>query len=238
MIKIENIETSGWEAAIRRLYRNKGVYFRPPTSYEGWVQSKGKNIYCGTYSTKQEAYENVVKIKCELFKKYVSRYETNINKIVESTIEGYFVSPSGNVYNRHGVRMKGAIDRCGYRHINLNKKSVNVHRLIAETFIPNPNNLSCVNHKDGNKLNNCVENLEWCTYSENTIHSYAHNLQKVASGEEHRNHKLDWDKVKYIRQFYKKRDKQFGATALAKKFNVSRSTVLSVIHNESWRENN
>lgn len=48
------------------------------------------------------------------------------------------------------------------------KKSVRIHRLVAEAFIPNPNNYPCVNHKDLNKQNNCVDNLEWCTFSHNT----------------------------------------------------------------------
>ena len=47
------------------------------------------------------------------------------------------------------------------------KRKFQVHRLVAETFIPNPENLPCVNHKDENKLNNCVSNLEWCTYQYN-----------------------------------------------------------------------
>lgn len=48
------------------------------------------------------------------------------------------------------------------------KKSIRIHRLVAEAFIPNPNNYPCVNHKDMNKQNNHVDNLEWCTYSHNT----------------------------------------------------------------------
>jgi hypothetical protein len=54
-----------------------------------------------------------------------------------------------------------------------------IHRLLAETFIPNPDNKPCVNHIDGNKLNNTVDNLEWCTYSENHLHAYKNNLMKA-----------------------------------------------------------
>ena len=48
------------------------------------------------------------------------------------------------------------------------KRPTRIHREVAKTFIPNPNNYPCVNHKDLNKQNNCVDNLEWCTYSHNT----------------------------------------------------------------------
>lgn len=51
-------------------------------------------------------------------------------------------------------------------------KAFFLHRLAAQAFIPNPNNLPQVNHIDGNKSNNCIDNLEWCTNRENVIHSY------------------------------------------------------------------
>lgn len=82
-----------------------------------------------------------------------------------------------NGYRKHRSRiMKAKTDNHGYFRIGLTKdkkqKFYFVHRLVAETFIPNHNNYPVVNHIDGNKKNNYVQNLEWCTYQENTIHAF------------------------------------------------------------------
>lgn len=84
----------------------------------------------------------------------------------------YEVSNIGNVRNsRTGNFIKGNISRDGYVKLNLycgdNRYTKLVHRLVAEVFIPNPNNLPQVDHKDGNKTNNHVSNLRWVTASEN-----------------------------------------------------------------------
>ena len=76
----------------------------------------------------------------------------------------------------------------GYKSVNLcisNKaKSYSVHRLIAEAFIPNIENKPTVNHKDGDKANNSVDNLEWATYSENNKHAHDSKLNIAKKGEE------------------------------------------------------
>lgn len=178
MIKLENTEVFNFENAIRGMYDGKGVRKVYPSSYEAYVSTHGAFLSCGTYATEEEARNAVIITKIKLFEASVISHGDNISEIAESVEKGYFASPKGNIYNRHGHIMVGAIDRNGYRHCILNKHNCNVHRIIAETFIPNPDNLPCVNHKDGNKLNNSVENLEWCTHSENTIHSFKKGLQK------------------------------------------------------------
>jgi len=59
---------------------------------------------------------------------------------------------------------------------NRTKKSCYVYRLVALAFLPNPENKPCINHKDGNKANDCLENLEWCTYAENMEHAKINGL--------------------------------------------------------------
>lgn len=74
----------------------------------------------------------------------------------------------------------------GYQIISLRihpqKYFLSIHRLVAETFIPNPNNYPCVNHKDNNPSNNCVNNLEWCTQSYNVQYAYKHGNAKPTAG--------------------------------------------------------
>jgi hypothetical protein len=89
----------------------------------------------------------------------------------------YTIDQSGLIYStRRKNPLVGKIDRYGYKVVLLcvsgNRKHITVHRLVALTFIPNPENKPTVNHKDGNKQNNCVDNLEWATFQENTKHSY------------------------------------------------------------------
>ena len=94
--------------------------------------------------------------------------------------DGYFISNLGNVYSENGhqrVQMRTWIDSRGnYESVYLScagkRKIFLVHRLVAMAFIPNPNNLPEVNHKDKNKKNNVVTNLEWCTRKENLKDSY------------------------------------------------------------------
>ena len=88
--------------------------------------------------------------------------------------------------------LKGSTTKKGYRSVELNGKAYPIHRLVAMAFIPNPYGKPQVNHIDGDKLNNCVSNLEWCTNEENMKHAYATGLQFNDFGENARNFKYKY----------------------------------------------
>lgn len=87
----------------------------------------------------------------------------------------YFNHKNNKAYTRNRL-LKPIINEKGYARVDLfkNKKSkrVRIHRLVAETFIPNMYNLPEINHIDGNKQNNCIDNLEWCTHKHNMKEAY------------------------------------------------------------------
>ena len=93
----------------------------------------------------------------------------------------YFINQQGEVKNCKGRTILPHKHNLGYLRVGLKREAGRqlkkyVHVLVALTFIENPNNLPQVNHKDGNKKNNCVENLEWVSQSENIIHAIKNGL--------------------------------------------------------------
>jgi len=84
---------------------------------------------------------------------------------------GLGVSEDGQVFLPDGSIKHQYVGPCGYRNVKYKNKRYVVHRLVATAFIPNPDGKSDVNHKDGNKNNNSVDNLEWMTRTENLYHS-------------------------------------------------------------------
>jgi len=83
----------------------------------------------------------------------------------------YQISNLGNFKKGNKV-INGWIQNTGYKTVQINNKKYSIHRLVAEAFIPNPENKPQVNHIDGNKLNNNADNLEWCTCKENVQHAF------------------------------------------------------------------
>lgn len=111
--------------------------------------------------------------KCDKCKQEIEIDKPRSEQYQPVTLAGkeIFVSNYGNVI---GAKVYNGPD--GYPVVSFSIKGktqlYRVHRLVATIFIDNPKNKRCVNHKDGNRINNNVENLEWCTHSENNLHAY------------------------------------------------------------------
>lgn len=99
----------------------------------------------------------------------------------------YKIYPDGQIYSYYSNKFLSPNIIDGYKHVILTKdrktKNYLVHRLVAETFIPNVDNLPCVNHKDENPLNNSVNNLEWCSWKYNN--EYGTRLERVGKTQGH-----------------------------------------------------
>ena len=160
----------------------------------------------------------------------------------EIEISGYFISNLGRLKGRSGKIIKPYLNkRTGYLNICLKPngrsgkvKCVKIHRLVAKAFIDNPNNYSQVNHIDCNKENNIYTNLEWCAGKENVQHAFKHNLVTIYKGEDNPQAKLTNDQVKWIREHYIPRSRQFGTRALGRKFKVAHNTIIEILKNKTY----
>lgn len=105
---------------------------------------------------------------------------------INNELTTYFIEEDGRLFNQKTQHwLKGSV-KGGYRVYRINHKNKKydklAHRLVAEYFLDNKDNLPIVNHKDGNKLNNHVNNLEWITVQDNNIHAYETGLKRKDNG--------------------------------------------------------
>lgn len=137
----------------------------------------------------------------------------------------YEVSTHGRVRNMiTGYMLKPQLHDNKYYRVTLNKKHFKIHRLVAETFIPNSSNKPQINHKDGNKLNNYASNLEWCTNKENAIHAVKTGLIK----------RLNEDEV--ISIYYDCWIKRKPIYKIAKEYRVTKGTVSSIKYKSNYQD--
>lgn len=166
-------------------------------------------------------------------------------KDVKGWEEYYRVSSDGQIYSKHSNKIlkqftRGSRKDNKYLVVNLytrsNDKYVSVHRIVAEAFLENPKNLPCVNHKDGNKFNNNVSNLEWISYKDNNIHAIKTGLKRYKKGSANKNSKLSYQEVFDIKQQLILHDSVYGARPLALKYGVDHNVILDIFHNKKYQD--
>ncbi len=163
--------------------------------------------------------------------------------------ENYEVSNYGNVKSiDHFVRSKNNSKRVqkgrlltkpktvkGYLQVSLSNNGIRfntgVHRLVALAFIPNPENKPQVNHINGIKDDNSLENLEWCTNKENQIHAVKNNLCNPNLGEKHHNSKLTNEQVKNARRMFKL---GMDNITLSRLYNISAPAMSKILRNKTY----
>ena len=150
----------------------------------------------------------------------------------------YSVDDTGVIYTARRRGTSGGIlpqrlNSSGYYRVDLQdgnkKRSVFVHRIVAEAFIAMEPGRDFVNHKDGNKLNNHVDNLEWCTRSENINHAYKNGLMHEVhpSGEQHTNSKVTDEEAITIYQLYRT---GVSGIQIGKMFNVGKNVAYRIVN--------
>ena len=145
----------------------------------------------------------------------------------------------GHIYTRTFPEkiLKERNNKTDYITVGLNtnntSKTFRIHRLVAIHFIPNPENKPEVNHINGIKSDNRLENLEWCTSAENSKHALETELTKIQYGSETTNSKLTEKEVLEIRKL--KETTNMTSTEIGKLFGVNQPAISKIIHRKTWK---
>lgn len=146
----------------------------------------------------------------------------------------YKISSNGDVFGKNGKLMAKPISQ-GYERLTICYKGERlnkfVHVLVMETFVGKKPKGLVINHKDHNKQNNCIENLEYCTQSKNIKKVFINKIRNL-KGENNNNASLNKKKVKEIRGKYIPR--VYSIRKLAKEYGVSSSCIQNIVNNKNW----
>lgn len=146
----------------------------------------------------------------------------------------YIVTRSGDVYSywknhKKWKKQKLRENTNGYLRANIHSSDFYIHRLVAICYLENPNKYNEVNHKDGDKHNNCVENLEWCNRSQNNKHAFTTGLRsydelsRMAKMPKRKSRKITFSDAEEIRKIVGKTDKE-----IAEIYGISRGSVWQI----------
>ena len=281
MIKIENIDVYGFEAAIRGARNPMNSWDRMDSCYNNGEFEIGENDYkllknltiagpehrkwnrmvtvtmditapmywfseydtykVGTVANSTSKMHKLLSKPFEMsdfsfdhltgYKNEVKQFIPPIDELNEEWKDiqyGYKISNQGRVKNPQGKILGGSTHKDSYRFVTIKGKQIPIHRIVAENFIENKYDKPFVNHKDGNKMNNSVDNLEWVTQQENIQHSYKNKLQpsavKTYKG------KFTDEQRQQIKDEYNNTD--ISRRQLALKYNVSHTCICDIINDK------
>lgn len=137
--------------------------------------------------------------------------------------------------------LKNILGNHGYYRVTLCngiQKAFTLHRLLALAFLPNPFKYPCINHKNGVKTDNRLENLEWCSYSHNQSHAIRTGLSPKPPpkfGKNHHNAKFD---LNYFNVILKARNDGMLLKDILKNFKISQTHYYRIVNRETWQQTN
>lgn len=155
---------------------------------------------------------------------------------IKGTNGMYLINEIGQVFSKKRNKFLTEFNYAyGYKCycLYMNKKTWHIctHRLLAQAFIPNPENKPCVNHKNGVKTDNRLENLEWSTYSENNRHAYEKGFNKKIYGEDSPLSTITTDIALKILELYKTK----RVSEISRELNLGYTLVRNICLRKSWK---